>query len=71
MLRKRREDDHIERLETVGCVRGKHRQEDAIGVAKLYKFARYVAAMAVKEEEAVIATRDVLRTAMKDVLKPR
>ena len=52
-------------------MRGKYGQEDAMGVAKIDKFTRYVAAMAVDEEETVIATRDVLRTAMKDVLKPR
>ena len=70
MLRERRENDNIKRLETMGCVRGKHRQEDLTAVAKLNKFARYVAAVTVDDKETVIATCGVLRTALKDVLKP-
>lgn len=70
MLRERRENDDIERLETVGCVRGKHGQKDSMAVAKLDKFARYVAAITVDDEETVIATCGVLRTALKHVLKP-
>ena len=65
----RREDDDIKRLETVGCVRGKHRQQDSVGVIILYKFARYVAAIAVKDKETVISSCSLARFAVEYILK--
>jgi len=70
VLRQRRGDDDIKRLETVGCVRGKQRQEDSMAVAKLDKCARYVAAVAVKDEETVIASCFRSREALEYIREP-
>jgi hypothetical protein len=70
VLRERREEDHIERLEAVGSVRGEDGEEDAIAVAKIYEISRYMAAMAVKDEKPVAAARFLLRIALEHLFKP-
>jgi hypothetical protein len=68
--RKRREQDDVERLETVGCVRWKHSEEDLVGVAKVYKTRRDVAAVAVEDQKSPSPSRTLLREAIKDLGKP-
>jgi hypothetical protein len=68
--RKRREKDNIQRLETVGCMRGKDGEEDLVAVAKIYKIAGYMAAVAVEDEKSVSSSRFLLREALKDLFEP-
>ena len=70
VLRKRRKEDHIKRLEAVGCVRGKDGEKDSIAVAKIYEIGRYMTAVAIKDEEPVIAARFLLRVALEHLFKP-
>jgi hypothetical protein len=51
-------------------MRWKDDEEDSIAIAKIYKICRDMAAVAVKDEKPVIATRFLLREAIKYRLKP-
>jgi hypothetical protein len=51
-------------------MRWKDGQEDAVAVAKIYKIGREMAAVAVKDEKSVTASRFLLREALKYLLKP-
>jgi hypothetical protein len=51
-------------------MRWKDSQEDAIAVAKIYELGREMAAVAVKDEKSVTASRFLLREALKYLLQP-
>ena len=68
--RKRREQDDVERQETVGCVRWKHSEEDLVGVAKVYKTRRDVAAVAVEDQKSPSASRFRFCMTVEHLFKP-
>ena len=70
VLRKRREEDDIERLKDMGCMRGEDGQEDSIAIAKIYKIGGKVAAVVVEDEKSVIATRFRFRMAVEHLFEP-
>jgi hypothetical protein len=51
-------------------MRGKDGEEDAIGVAKIHKIGREMAAVAVEDEKSVSSSRFLLREALKNLFKP-
>jgi hypothetical protein len=51
-------------------MRWKDGEENAVAVAKIYKIGREMAAVAVKDEKSVTASRFLLREALKYLLKP-
>jgi hypothetical protein len=67
--RKRREQDDVERLETVGCVRWKHSEEDLVGVTKVYKTCRDVAAVTVEDQKLLSLSPSLVRETIEDLGK--
>ena len=68
--RKRREQHHVERLKTVGGMRGKDGEEDLVAVAEIYEIAREMAAVAVEDEKSILPSCFLLREALEDLFEP-